>query len=51
MAGTVYFSETAQPRDHYTSQHYAESTITHNEFTALIRLSTTTHNLLTFNTS
>ena len=52
MAGTEYFGETAvQPRDQssHTCQHHAE--ITPHTFAALIRLSTTTHNLLTFNIS
>ena len=50
MAGTEYFGQTAvQPRDH-TCQHHAEITQSHT-FAALIRLSTTTHNLLTFNIS
>ena len=38
MAGTEYFSETAQPQSHTS-------------FAALTRLSITKHNLLTFNTS
>ena len=42
---------TAQQRDRpHTCQHHAEITQSHT-FAALIRLSTTTHNLLTFNTS
>ena len=48
MAGTEYCDETAvQPRVH---QHHAEITQSHT-FAALIRLSTTTPNLLTFNIS
>ena len=42
MAGTEYFGENAV--------HHAEIAQSHT-FAALIRLSTTTHNLLTFNTS
>ena len=42
MAGTEYFSETAQPRDHMPVNTMRKS---------LIRLSTTTHNLLTFDTT
>ena len=50
MAGTECFGETAvQPRDHIR-QHHAEITQSHT-FAALVRLSTTTHNLLTFNAS
>ena len=52
MAGTEYFNETAQPRDHIplnTMRKSQSHTVT--EFAALIRLSTTTHNLLTFNKS
>ena len=50
MAGTEYFGETAvQPRDHIPVNTIRKS---HNHtFAALIRLSTTTHNLLTFNIS
>ena len=51
MAGTEYFSETAQPRYHIPLNIMREITITHSEFAALIRLSTITHNPLTFNTS
>ena len=52
MAGTEYFGETAvQPRDHIPAcQNHAEITQSHT-FAALIRLSTTTHNLVTFNIS
>ena len=47
MAGTEYFGETAaEPRDHIP----VNITQSHT-FAALIRLSTTTHNLLTFNIS
>ena len=50
MGGTEYFGATAvQPRSH-TCQHHAEITQSHT-FAALIRLSTTTHNLLTFSIS
>ena len=42
MAGTEYFSQTAQPRDHMPVNTIRKS---------LIRLSTATHNLLTFDTS
>ena len=49
MAGTEYFGETAvQPRDHIPvtcCQHHAEITQSHT-FAALVRLFTTTHNLL-----
>ena len=48
MAGTEYFGQTAVQL--HTGQHYAEITQSH-PFAALIRLSTTTHNLLTFNIS
>ena len=51
MGGTEYFRETAPPRDHTTCQHHAEITQSHRSFAALTRLSTTTHNPLTFNTS
>ena len=48
MAGTDYFGETAvQPRDHIPVNTMRKS----HTFAALLRLSTTTHNLLTFNTS
>ena len=53
MLGTEYFSTTAQPRDHIPefcqSTPCGNHTITH--FRALIRLSTTAHNLFTFNRS
>ena len=48
MAGTEYFGQTAVQL--HTGQHYAEITQSH-PFVALIRLSTTTHNFLTFNIS
>ena len=48
MTGTEYFGETTvQPRDHIPVNTMRES----HTFAALIRLSTTTHNLLTFNIS
>ena len=48
MAGIEYFVETTvQPRDHIPVNTTRES----HTFAALIRLSTTTHNLLTFNIS
>ena len=48
MAGTEYFGQTAvQPRDHIPVNSMRKS---HNH-AALIRLSTTTHNLLTFKIS
>ena len=51
----VIVAATAQPRDHIPefclSTPWGNHTITHFRFAALIRLSTTTHNLLTFNTS
>ena len=47
-AGTGYFGETGvQPRDHIPVNTMRKS----HTFAALIRLSTTTHNLLTFNIS
>ena len=49
MPGTDYFGETALKQDiSHTCQHHAEITQSHT-FAALIRLTTTTHNLLTFN--
>ena len=54
MAGTGYFGETAQPRTtylHSACQHYAEITESHTFEALIIRLFTTTYNLLTFNTS
>ena len=46
MAGTEYFGKTAlQPRDHIPVNTMRKS----HTFAAMIRLSTTTHNLLTFN--
>ena len=51
MPGTEYSGATAQPRDHIPAcQHLAEITQLHT-FAALIRLSTTTHNLPTSNAS
>ena len=51
MAGTEYFGQTAvQPRDHIPVNTMRKSHRSHT-FSALIRLSTTTHNLLTFNIS
>ena len=48
MTGTEYFGETTvQPRDHIPVNTMRES----HTFAALIRLSRTTHNLLTFNIS
>ena len=48
MAGTQYFGETAvQTTRSHTCQHHAEITQLHT-FAALVRLSTTTHDLLTF---
>ena len=45
MAGTEYFGETAlQPRDHIPVNTMRKS----HTFASMIRLSTTTHNLLTF---
>ena len=50
MAGTEYFGETAvQPRDHIPVNTMRKSQS--HTFAALTRLSTTTHNLLTFNIS
>ena len=50
MAGTEYFGETAvQPRNHIPVNTMRKSQS--HTFAALIRLSTTTHNLLTFNRS
>ena len=50
MPGTDYFGETSLKLNNtsHTCQHHAEITQSHT-FAALIRLSTTTHNLLTFN--
>ena len=48
MAGTEYFGQTAvQPRDHIPVNTMRKS----HTFSSLIRLSTTTHNLLTLNIS
>ena len=43
MAGTEYFGEAVQPRDHIPCQHHAEITQSRT-FAELIRVSTTTHN-------
>ena len=48
MAGTEYCGQTAVQL--HTGQHYAKITQSH-PFAALIRLSTTTHNLVTLNIS
>ena len=50
MPSTDYFGETALKQDITYLSHHAEITRSHT-FAALIRLSTTTHNLLTFNIS
>ena len=52
MAGTEYFGETAQPRDHIPELPVNTMRKSHNHaISALIRLSRTTLNLLTFNKS
>ena len=50
MLGTYFFGETALNKTSHTCQHHGETTQSHT-FAALIRLSTTTRNLHTFNIS